>query len=95
MPDHEGRAGGGVLDDGRDVVCVIVQVDAGHRPAALPDAARLRPQRAEAGGRKLFGDWIEIFRAAAERGEQRDERPIALREVVDLGVAVADDGTGE
>src|SRR5262249_12506321 len=68
------------------------------RRAAAPDAARLWPEHAEAGGRKARGDRVEIFGTAAERRQQDHQRSVALREDLDLRIAAADerasDGAG-
>jgi hypothetical protein len=69
VTDDEGRTVRRMLDHRRDVVGIVVQVDAGHRALALPDPARLRPQHAEAGGGHACRDRVEILRAAAERGQ--------------------------
>jgi hypothetical protein len=63
-----------------------VQIDPAHRAATSPDPARLRPQHAEARLREPPGDGIEIRRAAAERRQQHDQAPAALRKHFDRDV---------
>ena len=91
VPDHEGRAVRRMLDHRRDVVRIVVQVDAAHPASASPDAARLRPQHAKPGDRHARRDRVEILRAAPERRQQHDQQAFALREDFDLRVAAMDD----
>ena len=60
MADHEGRAETFLLDHGRDIGRVIVQIDPSQRCVAVPDAARLRPQHAIAGLGEARGDRVEL-----------------------------------
>ena len=84
-----------LLDDGRHVRRIVVQIDAGQRRHALPNSTRLRPHHAVAGVHKLIGNRVEIERATAERRQEDDHRPVALRQYLDASVAILirDDGT--
>jgi hypothetical protein len=64
---HKSRPVVIVLDHRGDVGREIFQFHVLPWPGALPDAARLRPQHAEARVREMFRDGIEISRAAAKR----------------------------
>ena len=95
MADNEGWPIAVVLDDGGDIGCAIVQIDAGHRTAALADPARLRAHRAKPGLGKPGHNQIEIGGAAAERRQQHDRPSPPLDQHLKFNVGAADDVSGQ
>jgi hypothetical protein len=67
-----------------------MQGDAGHRPGARADAARLRPQHAQAALGETRGDHVVVLRIARERRQQHDRRPLAVDDHVERDLVVAD-----
>ena len=88
MTDDEGRAIVVLLDDRGDIGRKIFKLHALPRAGAFADAARLRPQHAEACARQPIRDGIEIGRAAAERRQHHDARALALHQNFQPGVAM-------
>jgi len=71
-----------------------VEIDAGHRAAALADPARLRPQHAKSGARQPLGNPVEIRCTAPERRQQHDARPASLRQHLDRHIGAPDHDAG-
>jgi hypothetical protein len=93
VADHERSAAILVLDHRGDVGGTVVQIDAGKRAAALPNAARLRPQHPMAGGRQPVRHDVEIARAAPERWQQHDHVSVSLRQDLDAYIAARNEGS--
>jgi hypothetical protein len=93
VPDHERRAAVLVLDHRGDIGGIVVQIDAGDRATALPDAAWLGPQHPVAGGCQSLRHDVEIAGATPQRWQQHDHVSVSLRQHLDAHVTTRNDGS--
>ncbi len=89
VTDDHGLARAKRLDHLGDIAREIVQRNAGQRPGALADAARLRTQRAIARRCKTFRDRVVVLGIARERRQQDDGRSLPFDDDFDCNVGVA------
>jgi len=87
VPDDDRRSDAGVRDHRRNVAREVVQREPPHRPLAPADAARLRAQHPVSRASQVSRDLDVVFRAAAARGQDHDERPFAFGDRFDAGPA--------
>ena len=79
-----------MIDDGGNVAGQHMHVEVLHRPLALPDAARLRPQHPETIGCQLGSSLAVILAGATQRRQEDDERAATLRQRLDAGAVMGD-----